>query len=162
MVTITADVCTEIIAHAVAALPLEACGMVSARRGVGLVDAFHPMRNAARSSEVFELDGQEWLDLERAAEDAGRELVGVMHSHTASSPFPSPTDVGDSGRYDPQGTYLQLIVSLRDAEPALRCFRIADGAIQELPLVVGDGDDDAEGAGEGTAAAAVIRLPRGT
>lgn len=56
---------------------------------------------------------------------------------------------------------LKLLVSLRHAEPVLRCHTIAEGAITELPVVIGDGDDDLGDEGGSVAVAAVMPLPRG-
>jgi len=147
-------------AHALACMPNEACGMFSVRDGVSLIDVFHPMQNAAASALIFELDGQEMLDLETTVESTGRRLAGVMHSHTATSAYPSPTDVRDIGRFDPFGTFQHVIVSLRHAEPVLRCFTIKADQITEVPVVVGDGDDDLQDEGGAVAIAAVMALPR--
>ena len=68
----------------------------------------------------------------RAAEDAEVEIVGVWHSHTHTTAYPSPTDVRQA--VDPSWIY--VIVSLADAEPVLRAYRIVDGSIAELPVVV--------------------------
>ena len=160
MLLITPDVRDLMFAHALAELPLEACGMFSRHAASDLVDAFHPMRNAAESSTLFALDGQELLDLERAADNTGREVVGVMHSHTETSPYPSPTDVRDSGRFDPMGTYRHVIVSLRQGEPALRCFTITGEDIVELPVVVTSGDEDEYDSGGAAAVAAVVPIAR--
>ena len=146
-------------AHALRTLPHESCGMFSTAEGVSLVDYFHPMKNAAESDKLFELGGQEMLDLERSCASTGRDLVGVMHSHTATSAYPSPTDIRDSGRFDPSGQLLHVIVSLRHAEPVLRCFTLAEGVVTELPVVVPDGDDQIHGDEGDVAVAAVMRLP---
>lgn len=158
MLQITPQVRDEMFAHAIAELPNEACGMFSTRSGVALVDYFHPMRNTKASPTVFALDGQQMLDLERSVEESGRVLVGVMHSHTETSAYPSPTDVRDSAGFDPFGTFRQVIVSLRDAEPVLRCFTIDGEEITEVPVVVGDGDDDLQDEGGAVAVAAVMPL----
>lgn len=155
---LTPEVRNEMLAHAVAELPIEACGMFSVRTDSDLVDAFHPMRNAADSAVIFALDGQQMLDLERQVEAAGRTLIGVMHSHTETSPYPSPTDVHDVGRFDPFGAFRHVIVSLRDAEPVLRCFTIMGETITEVPVDVVDGSIDVHD--DGAAVAAVMRLPR--
>lgn len=107
---------------------------------------------------VFALDAQQMLDLERDVEAAGRTLVGVMHSHTETSAFPSPTDVRDSAGFDPFGTFRQVIVSLRHAEPVLRCFTIDGDEITEVPVVVTDGHDDTQDQGGAVAGAAVMPL----
>jgi len=156
---ITPQVRDDMFAHAIGELPNEACGMFSTRSGVDLVDYFHPMRNTKESAKVFALDGQQMLDLERDVEQAGRQLVGVMHSHTETSAYPSPTDVNDSAGFDPFGTFRQVIVSLRDAEPVLRCFTIDGDEITEIAVVVGDGDDDLQDEGGAVAIAAVMPLP---
>ncbi len=158
VIEITPDVRDAIFAHAIACLPLEACAMVSAASGSRFVDVFHPIDNAAASATRFELDPQQMLDLEQGTHASGRDLVGIVHSHVDTSPYPSPTDVEDSGRYDPRGTFRQLIVSLRHAEPAMRCYRIADGAITEELLVVVEPEPTVHD--QAGAVAAVMALPR--
>jgi proteasome lid subunit RPN8/RPN11 len=145
-------------AHALAGLPLEACGMFSVLNGSDLVDVFHPMGNAARSAMVFALDGLEMVKIEELVEGSGRALHGVMHSHTHTSAYPSPTDVADIGRFDPFGTFHHVIVSLRHDEPVLRSYRIVSGEIVEEPVVV-EGAEPVVQDGAG-AIAAVARLPR--
>ena len=154
----TPHVRDAMFAHALSALPFEACGMFSTAENSELVDYFHPMRNAAESATIFALDGKEMLELERAADETRRSLIGVMHSHTATSAYPSPTDVRDSARFDPMGTFRHVIVSLRHAEPVLRCFTIAGDVITELPVVVSDGELDTHDSGGQVAA--VMQLPK--
>jgi proteasome lid subunit RPN8/RPN11 len=146
-------------AHAIAEQPNEACGMFSTHAGVELIDYFHPMRNTKVSPTVFALDGQQMLDLERDIDGAGRILVGVMHSHTETTAYPSPTDVSDSAVFDPFGSFRHVIVSLRQAEPVLRCFTIDGEAIVELQVEVTSGDDDFQDEGGAVAVAAVMPLP---
>ncbi|MGQ0617549.1 MAG: Mov34/MPN/PAD-1 family protein [Acidimicrobiia bacterium] len=131
----------EILGHAYDGLPLEACGLLSghafdeagpgARHGAD-VTAFHPCENAARSSKLYSIDGRDVLRADRAAEGAGAELVGVVHSHTHTDAYPSPTDVDQAP--DPGWHY--LIVSLRDQSPVVRSYRIVDGDITEEAVVV--------------------------
>ncbi|MEM7092622.1 MAG: M67 family metallopeptidase [Actinomycetota bacterium] len=158
MLEITAEVRDAMLAHAIACRPLEACGLLVRPEGALVVDAFRPVTNAVESTEIFVLDPQGMLDVERAADDAGREVVGVMHSHTTTSPYPSPTDVADSDRYDPDGLYHQVVVSLRHAEPSIRSYRIRSGEVsEERVIVVEDEPVIHDGAG---AIAAVMSLPR--
>ncbi|MBJ7387792.1 MAG: M67 family metallopeptidase, partial [Mycolicibacterium sp.] len=67
------------------------------------------------------------LRADRDAEDRGLAIVGVMHSHTHTEAYPSPTDVTQAP--DPDWHY--VIVSLRQPEPVLRSYRIVDGNIDE-------------------------------
>jgi proteasome lid subunit RPN8/RPN11 len=136
MVELTADVHAEMVAHALRGLPDEACGLFAAAPGTARVTRFFPMTNTAASSQIYRLDGKEFLAVEAEADAAGLEIVGVMHSHTHTSAYPSPTDVRDAEASDPFGMWHFVIVSLKFAEPALRSFRILDGVITEEPVRV--------------------------
>jgi len=57
----------------------------------------------------------------------------VMHSHTHTDAFPSPTDIDRA----PDPAWHYVIVSLREPEPVLRSFRIVgDAHKEEEPVVV--------------------------
>ncbi len=124
-------IAAEMVSHALAGLPHEACGLFAGTFGAERVERFYPMRNAAESREIYVLDGLEMMDVERAAESAGLTVIGVMHSHTHTTNFPSPTDIADAARFDPFGVWRFIIVSLRHPEPSLRCYRITDGKVTE-------------------------------
>ena len=126
------------LAHAVAGLPQEACGLFAADSANGDVGTFYPMVNAAASETLYEFDGAEHLAVERRAEEAGLTVVGVMHSHTRSTAYPSPTDVAQATRFDPLGVWHYVIVSLKHPEPALRSYRIVGGLIEEEEVQVRD------------------------
>jgi proteasome lid subunit RPN8/RPN11 len=111
-------------------LPNEACGLLGGDRRTGVVDRFYVCRNLAASSKLYELDPKDHLRADRDAEDRGFEIIGVMHSHTHTEAYPSPTDVEQA--VDPGWHY--AIVSLRDEAPVLRSFLIRDGAITEEPV----------------------------
>jgi len=139
----------RMIAHAYDGLPLEACGLLVGRPGgaaslpsgwassgrsgaSATCVSFHPTDNLARSAKVYTVDPRAHLRVERDAEDAGLEVIGVMHSHTHTDAYPSPTDVAQAP--DPGWHY--VIVSLREEAPVLRSYRIVDGKIAEEPVVV--------------------------
>jgi proteasome lid subunit RPN8/RPN11 len=114
--------------------PLEACGLISGPEGSTLAEQFHPCVNVAASAKVYALDPMEHLRIERSVEDADDEIIGVVHSHTHSEPYPSPTDVAQAP--DPGWHY--VIVSLKREAPEVRSYRIVDGTITEEPIVVVD------------------------
>jgi [CysO sulfur-carrier protein]-S-L-cysteine hydrolase len=91
-----------------------------------------PCANVAASARVYSIDPREHLRAERAADDAGLEVIGVVHSHTHSEPYPSPTDVAQAP--DPGWHY--VIVSLKRGAPESRSYRIVDGGISEEPISV--------------------------
>jgi proteasome lid subunit RPN8/RPN11 len=117
----------EILAEAWRAHPLEACGLLVGPVGGGRVERFVPIANADRSSRVYTLDSRQYLMAARAADDDGLDLVGVVHSHTHTAAYPSPTDVAHAQVPD----WHWVIVSLAGGFPELRSFRIRDGEIDE-------------------------------
>ena len=135
---ISGDVHAAMVAHALAGVPYEACGLLAGSvddQAEGpSVDRFFPMRNAAESRKIYRLDGHEHLDVENTVDKAGAVLVGVMHSHPHTQAYPSPTDVADAAHSDPFGTWVFVIVSLEHPDPELRAFRILEGAITEVPV----------------------------
>lgn len=136
MLVIGAAVHAEMLGHAVSGLPDEACGLFAGSSGSDRVERFFPMTNAAASSRLYRLDPAEMLDVERSADDRGLTVMGVMHSHTHTTGYPSPTDVADASRFDPFGSWHFIIVSLRHPDPTLRSYRIKDGAVTEESVLV--------------------------
>jgi len=133
------------LALALACYPLEACGLIAGTpSGPGTsggpgtpgdttrVAWFEACDNVAASSRVYTLDPRQHLAADRRADDEGLEIIGVVHSHTHTEPYPSPTDVATA--IDPGWHY--MIISLRDDEPMLRSWRIVDGEVTEEPIVV--------------------------
>ena len=119
------------VAHALGGFPLEACGLLVGTAG-GDLREFHRCENIAASSKLYTVAPRDMLAVDRAAEEAGLQVIGVMHSHTHTDPYPSPTDVAQAP--DPDWHY--VIVSLRDEVPNLRSFRIRDGEVEEESVVV--------------------------
>jgi proteasome lid subunit RPN8/RPN11 len=139
----------QILAHAYGELPFEMCGLLAGSPvrtgspgaagqehggGDGRVRRFHPCANAARSARVYEVDPRDHLRADRAAEDEGWEIIGVVHSHTHTPPHPSPTDLGQA----PDPAWHYAIVSLADEVPSLRSWRIRDGNGTEEEVVVSE------------------------
>jgi proteasome lid subunit RPN8/RPN11 len=124
---LTGSTWSEMVGHAYDRLPDEACGLLAGPLGADRCTAFYPCRNAAESSRVYTIDPKDHLRADRDAESRGLEIVGVMHSHTHTEPYPSATDVAQAP--DPDWHY--VIVSLRDEAPTLRSYRIVDESITE-------------------------------
>ncbi|HKD33693.1 MAG TPA: Mov34/MPN/PAD-1 family protein [Gaiellaceae bacterium] len=115
----------ELEAHARAEEPNEACGLVALRNGVA--ERYIPARNGAASPYRFELETEpeNWF-----LEDDGYELA-VFHSHVASPPRPSRTDVENIGLWEGRP---YLILSLGTGE--LAAWTIADGQISPSRLTL--------------------------
>ena len=122
----------EVLAHAWAGAPDEACGLLVGRGR--RVETFVPCRNADRSSRTFSIGPDGW----RAADEAvaagdGLAVIGVVHSHTHTEAYPSPTDVGQAANPMLAGWHW-VLVSLRPPAPVLRSYLIEDGVVVEEPL----------------------------
>ena len=127
MLSLTEDVWHQMVGHAYGGLPDEACGLLAGDPASDLVTVFYPCRNAAESSRVYTVDPRDHLRADRDAEDRGLEVIGVMHSHTHTEAYPSPTDVTQA----PDPSWHYVIVSLKRDSPVLRSYRIVDGEIAE-------------------------------
>lgn len=140
MLRISPKIHAQVVAHCLAGLPDEACGLLAAapsaaggtRPSDDTVERCYPTRNAAASAKLYVVHPQDQLRADRDAEAAGLEIVGVFHSHTHTDAYPSSTDVAQAP--DPGWHY--VIVSLRQAQPSLRSYRIVDGIVSEEPLLI--------------------------
>lgn len=121
------------IAQAYDCYPEEACGLLVGRPSTSSVVRFVPCENATHSGKVYSIAPKDLLRAERAAEDDGLEIIGVMHSHTHTEPYPSPTDVAQA----PDPTWHYVIVSLKREAPEARSYRLVDGTISEHSIAVG-------------------------
>ena len=117
------EVRSALAEHADAEAPNECCGLIVLRDGVA--ERYILGRNTAASPYRFELevDPEAWF-----LEDEGYELA-VFHSHLASPPRPSRTDIENIGLWENQ-PYVILDARTRD----LAAWRIADGRVEELEL----------------------------
>ena len=134
MLRLPAALHVQMVAHCLDGLPDEACGLLAGDPGTAEVARFYPTRNAAASAKLYTVDPKDHLRADRDAEGAGLEIIGVVHSHTHTDAYPSPTDVTQAP--DPGWHY--VIVSLRHAEASTRSYRIVDGSVQEEPVVLVD------------------------
>ena len=120
---IPAEVRSALVEHAEAEIPNEACGVILLRDSVA--EKYVAGENVAESPYRFELktDPAVWF-----LEDEGYELA-VFHSHVASPPRPSRTDVENIGLWEGRP---YVILNVRTGE--LAAWRIRDGRIEEEQL----------------------------
>ena len=135
MVRMTRSAQVQMIAHAITGLPNEACGLLGGPWGGGAIEAFVPTRNADGSAKTYAIGPDGFRAADEALGPLGLDVVGVMHSHTHTDPYPSPTDVAKADNPLLEGWHY-VIVSLRDEAPVLRSYRIVDGTIAEEQVVV--------------------------
>jgi proteasome lid subunit RPN8/RPN11 len=136
-VTVSAELVAAIVEHARADDPNEACGLIVGDRPAadgGRALRFEPTRNKAASPYRYEIHPDDLLRLTIATDDADEVFWAIVHSHVRSPAYPSPTDVGLA--FYPDALY--VLVSLAEEQPVLGAFRIVDGAIHRVELLVGE------------------------
>jgi len=136
---ITQALVDQVVAHARADHPDEACGVIAGPAGSDRPERFIPMVNAARSPTFYEFDSGDLLRLYREMDDRDEEPVVIYHSHTATEAYPSRTDVSLAS--EPGAHY--VLVSTRETGQApgpyeLRSFRIVDGTVTEESIEIAD------------------------
>ena len=139
----------KIIAHGREGKPLEICGLlVGHRQGddATVLEA-HRVDSTDPQETTYSMDGLQYMKIETQARKRDLEIVGIYHTHPATVPYPSKTDVARA-HWDEEGDdlifpgYSYLIVSLRDPEnPEPRSFKITGrhipNDIAEEPVTIG-------------------------
>ena len=94
-----------------------------------------PTRNADASAKTYSIGPDGFLAADRVLGPLGLDVIGVVHSHTHTDPYPSPTDVDAADNPLTEGWHY-LIVSLRDTEPMVRSWLLDRREIVEVPVAV--------------------------
>lgn len=128
----------DIIAHGLEGKPLEICGLlVGTRNGDDSeVLEVHRTDSEDKSALTYTVNPLQQLKIERDAQKKGLQVVGIYHTHPATVPYPSVTDVARAHWGDTDDLlfpgYSYLIVSLRDpARPEPRSFKIEGRRLPE-------------------------------
>jgi proteasome lid subunit RPN8/RPN11 len=128
MLTISRGMHDQIVAHARADHPDEACGVIAGPAGSDHPERFIAMTNAERSPTFYRFDSMEQLKVWRQMDDRDEEPVVIYHSHTATEAYPSRTDISYAS--EPGAHY--VLVSTREADRAeFRSFRISGETVTE-------------------------------
>ena len=138
--TLPAGLARAMLDHARAELPNEACGLVSGTLQSGRALGFHPARNSERSALRYTVHPDDLLRITLGIEAAGRDLIGIFHSHTHTPAVPSETDLRVSMYPEPSYVLATLAVPNATPERALRAWRIRGGRSTEAALRIEDGD----------------------
>jgi [CysO sulfur-carrier protein]-S-L-cysteine hydrolase len=121
----------ELIEHARDDAPNECCGMLAGSNG--RLTAYFRAANEFASPMRFQIDSRDQLRITNEIEARGEEIGAIYHSHPHSEAYPSQTDV-NLARWWPGVPW--LICSLASEEPVVRAFRIDDGEVEEVELLV--------------------------
>jgi proteasome lid subunit RPN8/RPN11 len=127
-VVIPAAVRDEMVAHARAGLPNEACGILAGLDG--RVERFFPAESDEPSPYYYRIESRDQIRIMNEIDEAGLDLIGIYHSHTSSPAFPSRTDAEQA--FWPDAVY--VIVSLASPDAEVRGYRIRDMEVTEEEL----------------------------
>ena len=130
---VPASMMRQVIDHLASALPHEGCGLLAipdTAERPGRAVRFYPGTNADRSSSRFTMEPAEVLAAFKAMRAEGWELGAIVHSHPASEPSPSPTDLREA--YYPDA--IMLIVSFASPVPEARAWRLC-GEVEDRQFV---------------------------
>lgn len=117
----------EMIAHCQREAPLESCGLLG---GVApRVSSIYPLRNVSASPVRYDADPEELIRAVQALRAESAEIVAIYHSHPAHAAIPSKTDL----RENHYGDLPRIIVSLAEARPDVRIWRLDADSYEELP-----------------------------
>jgi proteasome lid subunit RPN8/RPN11 len=130
------------VAHARAAAPNEACGIVVGDRPAaegGRALRWVPLRNPLASPYRYAIDPDDLLCLTIETDDADEVFWAIVHSHVASPARPSPTDLREA--HYPDALYVLISLDAREADAAngaesVRAWRIVDGGVHEVALTI--------------------------
>ncbi|HET8931131.1 MAG TPA: M67 family metallopeptidase [Acidimicrobiales bacterium] len=133
------DAYHAMVAHAITGYPLEACGLLGGVPGSGRIDAFAPAHNTDESAKTYAIGPAGFADAEAVFAPRGFDIIGVMHSHTHTDAYPSPTDIDRADNPFLEG-WKYVIVSLRDEVPVLRSYLLdRREVIEEIVEIFSDG-----------------------
>lgn len=131
MLWLTPEQARDILDHARAEAPNEACGLLLGQGGA--VKYVLPARNEDPEPRTgFIVSPHDLFAALNRAEREDLRLVGAYHSHPAGHPIPSERDIREA--YYPDAA--QLIVGLAGLEPELAAWHIDSGRVSRIELFI--------------------------
>lgn len=129
-IILTKDHLSEIIAIAKRHAPNEACGILAGEGST--IKKIYEISNSLQSPVEYLMDPAEMVSVFWEMENKSWETVAFFHSHPASPPIPSLTDLQNN--YYPDTPY--LIVGSEGKNWTIRVFFLNQTGYQEIPVVI--------------------------
>ena len=124
------EMARAMMAHAADASPREACGLVVYDRAGRPVE-LHPTSNVHPDPDRFEVDPAEHFAVLKRAEDKGRRIGAVYHSHPQGPARPSVTDL--AAGIDPE--WISFVIGRDRARGwIIRAYTMRDGRASPLEM----------------------------
>jgi proteasome lid subunit RPN8/RPN11 len=150
MLKLTSEQFGRIVAQGREGKPLEICGLLAGAQtplsdGETVVAEVYPVESDDKSPLTYTINARGYMLAESDARRRGLKIIGIYHTHPATQPYPSQTDVARAHWGDtddllfPDFSY--LIVSLREPEqPEPKSYKIRGRRIpediEEEPVVI--------------------------
>jgi proteasome lid subunit RPN8/RPN11 len=133
--TLTQSQVKQMMAHARAEAPLEACGLLGGENG-HVLEIF-PAVNALQSPTRYQVEPEQLLSILKSMEARGWGLdpLAIYHSHPRGPETPSETDVAESYYIN---SICVIIAFPGRPSPSLRGFRIVGDRASEVVLNILD------------------------
>jgi len=110
--------------------PIEACGIIAGRDQIS--HKIFPISNSLNSPVEFLMDSEEMVKAFWEIEELNLEAIAFFHSHPATQPLPSQTDL--KRNYYPETPH--LIVGLEKGKWAIRGFILSKNSYQEIQIKI--------------------------
>jgi proteasome lid subunit RPN8/RPN11 len=129
-VKIAQKVIDDVLMHAWEEAPNECCGLLIGNRVT--IESSVRTRNREASPTRYLIDPADHFAAIHAARAAGKRVVGAYHSHPASAPQPSESDIAEANW---GSDFLYLIVSLKTPAAEIFTYRLKHGRV--VPVLFG-------------------------
>jgi [CysO sulfur-carrier protein]-S-L-cysteine hydrolase len=120
----------EMLAHGRSEYPLECCGLLAGRieEGSGIVEARFPIRNDLASPTEYLTNPRDLLAATRTIRETGLTELAIYHSHPASGPVPSRTDLE-------RNTWGETVAHVIIGKGEIRGWWLGEGDYEEMQIV---------------------------
>lgn len=130
---LTREQLEKMIAQAKRDAPNETWGMIGGKNGHA--EKVYEMKNVSPTPVTrYVADPPELLKTVREIEDEhGWDILAIYHTHPATEPYPSATDIAEA--HYPDSVY--ILISLKNPEQAkMRGYRIVEGVVTEITIEI--------------------------
>ncbi|HXD88320.1 MAG TPA: M67 family metallopeptidase [Urbifossiella sp.] len=134
-ILIPRNLLNEAIAQARSALPNECIGLFAGTiaDGEARIEDHYPIRNDLASPKEYFTNPRDMLDAMRSMRESGTEVLAIYHSHPASPPIPSQTDIARNSWGE---TFVHIIIGLGRREPEVRGWWLGEVDFREADLAI--------------------------
>jgi [CysO sulfur-carrier protein]-S-L-cysteine hydrolase len=124
------------VQHAQTELPNECCGLLAGERDGDELRAlvWHPLVNEAASPIEYHSEPRSMFLVTKEMRKSNHDVLAIYHSHPASEPIPSRTDL--ERNYSPD--VVNLIVSLNSPDPLVRAWWLTESEFMEAAWTIVD------------------------